>query len=135
MHLPAPAAVGVAGSTALGRGRWGRWGGGCAGVQLWEGSWLSPRTALWVRAFGSPSGSSRDAEGRRVHLAVRDSVGLRMGHLPASGTAGSVPRSASAAAAKLGMRPGCLKRVQLLLGTHGYLLGSLQGAASPLAFD
>lgn len=94
-----------------------------------------PRTALWVRAFSNPSGSSRDAEGRRVHLAVRDSVGLRMGHLPASGTAGSVPRSASAAAVERGMHPGCPKRVQLLPGTNGYMLGSLQGAASPLAFD
>lgn len=89
---PAPSR-GHCSSTVLGRHNWGGWGGGCAGVQPWERSWVSPwpgtaAASLWVREFGDSSSFSRDAHRRRVHLAVCNFVGLWMSDLPVSATPG-----------------------------------------------
>lgn len=89
----APGGRGRCSSNALGRDNSGGWGGGCAAVQLWERSWVSPwpgsaSASLWVRKFGNSSTFSRDAHGRRVHLAVCNFIGLWMGHLPVSVTPG-----------------------------------------------
>lgn len=65
------------------------WGGGCAGVQLWERSWVSPGSAvpsLCIRGFGDSSSFSHDAQGYRVQLAVCNFVGLQVGHLLTSVT-------------------------------------------------
>lgn len=94
---------------------------------------LPGRAALWVREFGDSSSFSRDAHGRRVHLAVCNFVGLCTGHLAASVTPGCVPGSTSAGAAEVGMPAGRSECRRPRVWTQGCVLGSLQSAASPLA--
>ena len=60
--------------------------------------WVSPRpgsaaASLCGRECGDSRRFSRDAHGRRVHLAVCDFVGSWIGHLPTSVTPGRVPGS------------------------------------------
>lgn len=93
MHLPGSCGRGCCSSAVLKRDNLGGWEGGCAGVQLWEGSRASPcpgsaAGSLWVREFGNSSSFSHDAHRHRVHLTVRNFVGLCMGRLPVSVTLG-----------------------------------------------